>query len=116
MLGYVIALMVAWPIVGCAAIGLSVAYWIIKGSWIVEFQPDKILDFANLMASFPENKTKAKFEWGEDGDIDLYNEDGSKFKEPTLTQRLSADIIWPKKVALIWRQGKAAYEHFKSEV
>lgn len=112
MLGYVIALMVAWPIVGYAAIVIGAAYWVIRGVMIFGIDPVKLNEFVGMFGSKGDcMKSTLKDGWR----IEVAAKPGTSKKE-IWKNRLNNLIKWPVLMYYLHKKGKAACEHFKSEV
>lgn len=112
MLGYVIALMVAWPIIGYAAIVLGAAYWTIRGMSIIGVDPVKLRDFVEMFGSKEDDLTETTLEDG--WKIKVKPKSESNKKQLWINQ-WNNFICWPSSIRRLNRKGRAAIEHFKSE-
>lgn len=111
MLGYVIALMVAWPIVGYAAIVIGATYWVIRGVMIFGIDPTKLNEFVNMFSSKSETmETTLNDGWR----IEVKTKVGTSQKE-IWKNRLNNSIKWPILIYYLNKKGKAAVEYFKNE-
>lgn len=117
MLGYVIALMVAWPIVGYIA-GVSVLMrWFYKTEGFID-SSDAYMTYANQIIAFDENenneivKLVPKGNFGIDF-VDTRSNKVYKFDRVFLNA-MDIFILWPSGIRLLNKRCKAAYEHFKS--
>lgn len=111
MLEYVIALMVAWPIVGHAAIILSATYWVIRGVMVFGVDPVKLNKFVDMFSS-NDDPVESTLENG--WRIKVTPNPG-KTKKEIWKNRLNNLIKWPMLLYYMSKRGKAAINHFKSE-
>lgn len=113
MLSYIIALMVAWPIIGWAAITLDAAYWVIRGISIFGVDPVKLRDFVDMFGSKKDDLTETTLEDG--WKVKVKAKAGAD-KKRLWTNRLNNLINWPACIRRANRKGRAAIEHFMNEV